>query len=84
MVLEQCRPMLTPQDKNILLLLHGNTLSASEQNYSLIEKEALSLIVCIRNFHKYVYGNYFTSVTDHCPLTVLFGPKCGVPALAAG
>ena len=59
-------------------------LSASERNYSQIEKEALSLIVGIRKFHKYVYGRHFTSVTDPCPLTALFGPKSGVPALAAG
>ena len=34
----------------------SRTLSASEKNYSQIEKEALSLIVGIREFHKYIYG----------------------------
>ena len=60
------------------------TLSASERNYSQIEKEALSLIVGICKFHKYVYVRHFTLVTDHHPLTALFGPKSGVPALVAG
>ena len=34
--------------------------------------------------HKYVYGRHFTLVTDQRPLTALFGPKSGVPPLAAG
>ena len=41
-------------------------------------------MVGIHKFHKYVYGRHFTLVTDHYPLTALFGPKNGVPALAAG
>ena len=74
----------TGQEHPIAFTSH--TLSASEQNYicSQIEKEALSLIVGICKFHKYVNGRHFTLVTDHCPLTALFGPKSGVPALAAG
>ena len=62
----------------------SRTLSVSEKNYSQIEKDALSLIVGIRKFHKYIYGRHFTLVTDHHPLTALFGSKSGVPALAAG
>ena len=62
----------------------SRTLSQYEKNYSQVEKEALSLIFGIRKFHKYVYGWHFTLVTDHRPLTALFGPKSGVPPLAAG
>ena len=53
-------------------------------NYSQIEKEALSLIVGIHKFHKYIYDRHFTLSTDHHLLTALFGPKSGVLALVAG
>lgn len=61
----------------------SRTLSATERNYSQVEKEALSLIYGIQKFHQFLYGRRFGLITDHKPLTTLLGPKKGIPSLAA-
>ena len=37
----------------------------------------------VRHFHQYLYGQCFTLVTDHQPLTTILSPKRGIPSLAA-
>lgn len=61
----------------------SHTLSKTESNYSQIDKELLSIIFGLKNFNQYVWGRNFTLIIDHKSLLSIFGPKKGLPAMAA-
>eukprot|EP00118_Oscarella_pearsei_P023938 m.294075 g.294075 ORF g.294075 m.294075 type:complete len:79 (+) comp40742_c0_seq49:2643-2879(+) len=61
----------------------SKTLSERERNYAQVEKEAYSLKFGVTKFYQYLCGRNFTLVTDHRPLTTIFGKKGALPAIAA-
>lgn len=44
---------------------------------------SLALVVGVKEFHLYIYGQSFALITDHKPLPATFDPKTGIPATAA-
>ena len=49
----------------------SRSLTATEQRYAAIEKEALVLVFGCQKFEAYVYGKHITLVTDHKPLIAI-------------
>ena len=59
------------------------TLTKSQRNYSQLDKEAFSIIFCLKRFHKFLYGRLFHIIADHKLLVQLLGEHKPVPVHTA-
>ena len=53
----------------------SKSFSATERNYSVVEKEALACVWACEKFRHYLWGRRFTLLTDHQALCTIFGTK---------
>ena len=53
----------------------SRTLSPSERNYSVIQRECLAIIFALKQFRHYLLGHKFSLLTDHAPLQWLSSQK---------
>ena len=53
----------------------SRTLSPSERNYSVIQRECLAIIFALKQFRHYLLGRKFSLLTDHAPLQWLSSQK---------
>ena len=61
----------------------SHSLTSCERKYAQLEKEGLAIIFGLKRFHQYLHSRKFTLVTDNKPLSLILGPKKGIPVLAA-
>jgi hypothetical protein len=72
-----------PEGAERPIAYYSRHLTATEQRYSQIDKEALGIKEGVRRFFQYLYGRRFTLQTDSKPLVSIFSPDKGLPALSA-
>lgn len=68
-----------PNGKERPIAYASRTLSATEQRYPQIDKEALAIIWAVQKFFKYLYARHWTLITDHKPLTQILHPTKSLP-----
>ncbi|XP_058456730.1 uncharacterized protein K02A2.6-like [Malaya genurostris] len=61
----------------------SQTLNATQQRYSQIDKEAYAIIFGVRKFYQYLFGRKFVLITDNKPVVQIFSPSKGLPTLCA-
>ena len=61
----------------------SRTFNDREKQYSVIDKEALSIILGVTKFYQYLFGRKFSLRTDHKPQERILGEKRVIPKMAA-
>ncbi|KAJ8878861.1 hypothetical protein PR048_019450 [Dryococelus australis] len=62
----------------------SRSLTAAEQNYSQLDRKALTIVFTVDHFFQYLFGHHFKLVTDNQPLTRIFNHQATLPKMTAG
>lgn len=60
----------------------SRTLTASERNYTQLDREGLAIIFGVKTFFEYLFGNIFLLQTDNAALSRIFHPEKSIPEIA--
>jgi len=61
----------------------SRSLTKAEQNYSQLDHEGLSIVWAVKKMSDYIYGRYFTLVTDNRPIAAILSPNKATPPMVA-
>ena len=64
------------------IAFYSRTLKPAEKNYSVLDKETLSVVCGVKKFHCYLYGRTFIIQSDHKPLEKLLHESNELSAMA--
>lgn len=64
-----------PDGTERLIQFASQTLTAVQQKYAQIDKEAYAIIFGVKKFYYYLYGRPFTLYVDHQPLVQILSPS---------
>ena len=65
-------------------MLRISHMTAAEQKYYQLDKEALAIVFGVKKHHQYLYGRRFELKTDHKPLIHIFSESKATPTMASG
>ena len=63
------------EQNNCVIAYASRTVTKSEQNYSVIQKEYLAIVYATKQFRHYLLGRQFQIQTDHAPLQLLLAQQ---------
>jgi len=65
------------------VLFASCSLTATQQRYSQLDREALAIVFAVNKLRKFLWGRTFTLVTDNQPIKHIFAPDKSIPIVSS-